>query len=230
MRTIFAVLLVLGSIAVANAADSLPRGLVNARIWTGDPDQPWAKAMAWNAEHIVAIGDEDEVRRAAGDAPLIDAGGKLVVPGFIDSHVHFIDGGFRLASVQLRDAGDRGEFTARIAAFARTVPVGTWIQGGDWDHSLWGGELPTRAWIDAATPDHPVWVNRLDGHMALANSAALRTSRIKASAPASSPEPAPHRRVRSQTQPDAGEQQEQRCWDIGQQATYGIAHACFSRR
>lgn len=183
MRTIFAVLLVLGSIAVANAGDSLPRGLVNARIWTGDPDQPWAKAMAWNAERIVAIGDEDEVRRAAGDAPLIDAGGKLVVPGFIDSHVHFIDGGFRLASVQLRDAGDRGEFTARIAAFARTVPVGTWIQGGDWDHSLWGGELPTRAWIDAATPDHPVWVNRLDGHMALANSAALRAAGITRDTP-----------------------------------------------
>ena len=58
---------------------------------------------------------------------------------------HFIDGGFRLASVQLRDAGTREAFTARIAAFARTVPAGTWIQGGDWDHSLCGGELPTRA-------------------------------------------------------------------------------------
>jgi predicted amidohydrolase YtcJ len=59
-----------------------------------------------------------------------------------------------------------------------TVPAGTWITGGDWDHTLWGGELPRRDWIDAATPDHPVWVNRLDGHMALANSAALRAAGV----------------------------------------------------
>ena len=176
MRTILAVLL-LAAIAAANAADA-PRGLVNARIWTGDPNRPWAEAMAWEGERIVAIGAAGDVRKVAGEAPLLDAHGRLVVPGFIDSHVHFIDGGFRLASVQLRDAADRAEFTARIAEFARTVPAGTWIQGGDWDHSLWGGELPTRAWIDAATPGHPVWVNRLDGHMALANSAALRAAGI----------------------------------------------------
>ena len=109
---------------------------------------------------------------------IVDAGGRLIVPGFIDAHVHFIDGGFRLASVQLRDASTREEFVARIKAFAATVPAGTWITGGDWDHSLWGGELPTREWIDAVTPDHPVWINRLDGHMALANSAALRAAGV----------------------------------------------------
>jgi predicted amidohydrolase YtcJ len=98
------------------------------------------------------------------------------VPGFVDAHVHFLDGGQRLTSVQLRDAETPEVFTARIAEFARTVPAGTWITGGDWDHQLWGGELPRRAWIDAATPDHPVWVNRLDGHMALANAAALRAA------------------------------------------------------
>ena len=87
--------------------------------------------------------------------------------------MHFIDGGFRLASVQLRDAKTREEFVRAIEAFARQLPEGTWITGGDWDHTLWGGELPTRDWIDAVTPKHPVWVNRLDGHMALANSAAL---------------------------------------------------------
>ena len=92
--------------------------------------------------------------------------------------MHFLDGGQRLASVQLRDAKTRDEFVARIAAFAKTVPAGTWITGGDWDHQLWGGELPRREWIDAVTPDHPVWVNRLDGHMALANSAALRAAGV----------------------------------------------------
>ena len=74
--------------------------------------------------------------------------------------------------------GRATEFVARIAAFAKTVPAGTWITGGDWDHQLWGGELPRREWIDAATPDHPVWVNRLDGHMALANSAALQAAGV----------------------------------------------------
>ncbi len=65
---------------------------------------------------------------------MIEAGDGLVVPGFIDTHVHFIDGGFRLASVQLRDAATPEEFIARIAAFARTVPACTWISGGEWDH------------------------------------------------------------------------------------------------
>ena len=157
--------------------------VVNAKIWTGDPARPWAEALAATGEQIVMVGSSDQVRRAAEDANLIDAGGRLIVPGFIDTHVHFVDGGFRLASVQLRDARTRDEFVARIKAFAATVPPGTWITGGDWDHSLWGGELPARAWIDGVTPDHPVWVNRLDGHMALANSAALRAAGVTRATP-----------------------------------------------
>jgi predicted amidohydrolase YtcJ len=152
--------------------------LVNARIWTGDRNAPWAEALAVRGEELAAVGSNDEIRRLSGSVAPIDAGGRLVVPGFIDTHVHFIDGGFRLASVQLRDARSRDEFVGRITAFAATVPPGTWIQGGDWDHSLWGGELPSRAWIDAVTPAHPVWINRLDGHMALANSAALQAAGV----------------------------------------------------
>jgi predicted amidohydrolase YtcJ len=82
--------------------------------------------------------------------------------------------------VQLRDARTPAEFIARIKAYAQTVPAGTWILGGDWDHQRWGGELPTRAWIDSVTPNNPVWVNRLDGHMGLANTAALRAAKITA--------------------------------------------------
>ncbi|HEU4785999.1 MAG TPA: amidohydrolase, partial [Gemmatimonadaceae bacterium] len=98
--------------------------------------------------------------------------------GFIDSHVHFLDGGFGLASVQLRDAKTPQEFARRIAEYAKTIPAGTWITNGDWDHEQWGGALPTREWIDSVTPDNPVWVNRLDGHMALANTAALRAAGV----------------------------------------------------
>jgi predicted amidohydrolase YtcJ len=163
------------------AAASL--ALVNARVWTADPSRPWAEAVAIRDGKVTHVGTSDEIRQASQGAEIIDAGGRLVVPGFIDTHVHFVEGGFRLASVQLRDAKTRDEFVNRIKAFAATVPAGTWITGGDWDHSLWGGELPTREWIDAVTPNHPVWVNRLDGHMALANSAALKTAGVTRTTP-----------------------------------------------
>lgn len=154
--------------------------IVNARVWTGDATRPTADAVAVSGQRIAHVGTTAEVRAMAGTARVIDAGGQLVTPGFIDTHVHFIEGGFRLASVQLRDATTREEFAKRIAAFAATVPAGTWISGGDWDHEHWGGELPARDWIDAVTPDHPVWINRLDGHMALANSVALAAARVDA--------------------------------------------------
>ena len=86
--------------------------------------------------------------------------------------------GCDLSSVQLRDARSRDEFVRRIGEFAKRQQPGTWITGGDWDHTLWGGELPSRDWIDAVTPDNPVWINRLDGHMALANTAAMRAAKI----------------------------------------------------
>jgi predicted amidohydrolase YtcJ len=152
--------------------------LVNGRVWTGDPSRPAADAIAIAGDRIAAVGTTAEIRARAGAAETIDLAGAFVTPGFIDSHIHFLDGGFRLASVQLRDAATRDTFVARIKAFAATAPPGTWITGGDWDHTLWGGELPRRDWIDAATPDHPVWINRLDGHMALANSAALRAAGV----------------------------------------------------
>ena len=152
----------------------LSLAIVNARVWTGDPRRPWADAVAVRGDRIAAVGSSAEVRKmAVASTRVIDAKGQMLVPGFHDAHVHFIDGGFRLASVQLRDAKTPAEFIARIKAFAATVPPGTWITGGDWDHEQWGGELPQRAWIDSVTPDNPVWVNRLDGHMSLANSAAL---------------------------------------------------------
>lgn len=151
--------------------------VVNARIWTGDDAQPWAQALVIDGDKLAVVGTNDEARKANAEQ-IVDAGGRLLVPGFTDAHTHFREGGFGLASVQLRDARTRDEFVARIKAFAATVPAGTWITGGNWDHSLWGGELPTREWIDAVTPDHPVWINRLDGHMSLANSAALKLAGI----------------------------------------------------
>jgi len=155
--------------------------IVNARVWTGDSRQPWAGAVAVRGDRLAAVGSTAEVTRlTGGDTRVIDAQGRMLVPGFNDSHLHFLDAGFRLASVQLRDAKTPAEFISRIQAFAATVPPGTWITGGDWDHENWGGELPRRDWIDAVTPHHPVWVSRLDGHMGLANSAALKAAGVTA--------------------------------------------------
>ncbi|MDQ6887242.1 MAG: amidohydrolase family protein [Gemmatimonadota bacterium] len=168
---------------IAHSRDASPSpvtlAVVNARIWTGDPRRPWAEALAVVGDRIAAVGSSAEIRKLIDTGTeVIDAGGRLLLPGFIDSHVHFVTSGFGLASVQLRDAKTPAEFTARIKAFAATLPAGSWITAGDWDHQSWGGELPRREWIDSVTPNHPVWVNRLDGHMALANSAALRAAGV----------------------------------------------------
>jgi predicted amidohydrolase YtcJ len=153
--------------------------IVNGRVWTGEPSQPWADAVAVRGDRIAAVGSSGEIRSLAGPSTrVIDARGGMVVPGFIDSHVHFLSGGMALASVQLRDARTPAEFILRIKVFAATVQPGTWITGGDWDHQNWGGELPQSSWIDSVTPNNPVWINRLDGHMALANAAAMRAAKI----------------------------------------------------
>lgn len=155
------------------------RIILNADIWTGDQSNPSAQAMAIAGDSLLAVVSNAEIEKYIGpNTEVIDLNGAFVTPGFIDPHVHFLMGGFNLSGVQLRDAKTKEEFISRIKAFAETVPAGTWILGGDWDHENWGGELPTRQWIDAVTPDHPVWITRLDGHMSLANTAALTAAGV----------------------------------------------------
>jgi predicted amidohydrolase YtcJ len=154
--------------------------LLNATVHTMDDSQPSAEAVAVLNNRIIAVGSTVELRALAGPKTrVIDAGGKNVFPGFNDAHVHFLTGGFSLANVDLRDAKSPEEMARRLGEYARKLPKGRWILGGDWDHEKWpGAPLPTRQMIDAATPDNPVFVNRLDGHMALANSLALKLASI----------------------------------------------------
>jgi len=166
-------------LATSLAAQDATLAITHARVWTGNPRQPWAEALAARGETILAVGGNADIAKLTSPRTrVIDAHGGMLAPGFIDSHVHFLDGGQNLASVQLRDARTREEFVARIRAFAATVPPGAWITGGDWDHENWGGELPRKDWIDAVTPRNPVWINRLDGHMNLANSLALAAAHV----------------------------------------------------
>jgi predicted amidohydrolase YtcJ len=164
------------------AADLL---ITNAKVWTVDKAHPTAQAVAVLGDRIVAVGTNTEVEAWHGPATrVIDAGGKLLLPGFNDAHVHFVSGGLQLDAVQLNDATSAEEFVRRIGERARKTPKGEWIQGGDWDETKWNpARLPTKELIDPATPDTPVFVFRYDGHMALANSVALRLSGVTAQTP-----------------------------------------------
>ena len=154
--------------------------IVNAIVHTMDPARPSAEAIAILGNRIVAVGSTKEIRKLAGSGTrTIDAKKRLVLPGFNDAHTHFLSGGFQLASVDLRDADTPQEFASRIRTFAANVPKGRWITGGDWDHERWpDAKLPTKDLIDSFTADQPVFVSRLDGHMALANSLALRLAGV----------------------------------------------------
>ena len=159
--------------------DSATLVITDSKVWTGDSEQPWAEAVAVRDERVIAVGS------AASMEPLISEttkvfsiDGSMLVPGFIDTHEHFLSGSSGLASVQLRDAKTPEEFSTRVGEFAKTIEPGEWIMNGAWDHTNWGGELPSRDWIDGVTPDNPVWVSRLDGHMGLANSLALELAGV----------------------------------------------------
>jgi predicted amidohydrolase YtcJ len=149
--------------------------LANGKIHTVDRAVPPAEAVAICGERIAAVGATDEIRKLAGPTTrVIDLAGKLVLPGFNDSHVHLVDGAQEIVGVDLRPAKDEREFARRLADYAATLPKGKWILGGYWDHESWPSKtLPTRQLVDRAAPNNPVFVQRLDGHMAVANSLAI---------------------------------------------------------
>ena len=141
--------------------------------------------MAAIGDRIVAVGSSAEIDLWRGpDTKVIDAGGKLLLPGFDDSHVHFISGGAQLDQVELNDATTPEEFARRIGAQAKKTPKGEWILGGDWDETKWPKpQLPTKELVDAVTGNTPIFVNRYDGHQSLANTAAMKLAGITAKTP-----------------------------------------------
>jgi hypothetical protein len=168
-------------LALAACASTPPADLaVFGRVWTGDSAQPFVQAVATRSDTIIALGDSATIARLVGEKTTVLSNGTgLVTPGLMDGHVHFLSGGYQLSSVDLRPADSPSDFVARLRAFAAERRPGEWILGGDWDHERWpGSPLPRRDWIDSITPNNPVFVSRLDGHMGLANSLALRAAGI----------------------------------------------------
>ena len=137
-----------------------------------------AQAMAVRDGRIVAIGSNDDIRKLKGShTQIVDLGGHFVMPGFNDAHVHLAAGGLLLQEVDLVGVKSLADMQQRIAEQAKTIPAGDWIIGRGWDHTLWPGEkLPTRQDIDAVTGDHPAIFVRIDGHIAVANTAALKAA------------------------------------------------------
>jgi predicted amidohydrolase YtcJ len=159
--------------------------ITNANIHTMDAKRTVARSIALLNGKIIAIGSDAQTKPLIGPKTrVIDAGGKLVLPGFNDAHVHFMETGAQLSSVDLRSSKTPEEFVQRIKDFAAKLPKGRWILGGQWDHENWTpNNLPTAAMIDSVTPDNPVFVNRLDGHMALANSLAIKLAGVDKNTP-----------------------------------------------
>ena len=174
-----------GALAASPTQPAADLVIYNAHIYTVNAAQPEAAAVAVLGDRIVAVGTDAEVLRWRGATTrAVDAHGQLLLPGFNDAHVHLLDGGVELDSVQLNDASSVEEFARRIGAFAATRPSGEWLLQGNWDETKWSPvTLPTRQVIDAVSGDHPVALWRYDGHVVVGNSRALALAGITAATP-----------------------------------------------
>jgi len=158
--------------------------VLNADVRTVDAAAPRARAFALRDGRFVAVGDDADVRALIGpDTEVRDAGGATVVPGFIDAHVHFGSGSSLIRGVDLTGIPSLREWLRIIAARAEQLPDGAWIVGGRWDHTLAGGEFPTKEDLDTVTPNNPVVLSDIDGHSSWANSLAIEIAGITAATP-----------------------------------------------
>lgn len=159
--------------------------LFNGKVFTVEKAMPWAEAVAVRDGKIIAVGADVEVKKLIGSSTqAIDLQGKLVLPGFNDAHLHFANGGLYLLGIDLHPARTEKEFVSILKEYIKKLPKGEWVTGGNWDHENWPSKKhPRKELIDAITADYPVLLSRLDGHMALANSLALKLAGITRDTP-----------------------------------------------
>ena len=154
--------------------------VVHGRVYTENPAQPWAQAVAIRHGKIAAVGDDAEIERLRGaGTKVIDAEGKLVLPGFVDCHIHFMDGAFSLGRVNLEGAKDPADIQKRLREYASEHPGNAWILGRGWNYAMFGPEaLPHKKYLDEIFPTRPVFLEGYDGHTYWANSKALAMAGI----------------------------------------------------
>ena len=153
--------------------------VTNARVYTVDPARPWAEAVAVKDGRILAVGTVKEIARyKAAETEVVDAGGRLVLPGLSDSHVHFVSGSLNLSKADLAGAKTVEDIQARILAFARAHPEAAWVQGRGWMYPAFPGHMPRKELLDAVVPDRPAVMRCADGHSSWVNSRALEIAGI----------------------------------------------------
>ena len=178
MRTVILFLIVFALIETLKA-QPMRSAFINGKIYTVNEKQPVAEAVIVEENKIIFVGSNDEAKKLIDNATnVVDLKGKLMLPGFIDNHVHFINGGFYLLGIDLRPAKSTKEFKEILKQYSQKNPE-KWITGGYWDHEKWETKnLPTKEMIDEVVYNQPVFVERLDGHMGVANSYALKLAGI----------------------------------------------------
>lgn len=165
-----------------NGADTI---VIHARIYTLNSKQPWAQALAIRADKIVAVGDDEQIEKYRHPGTkVLDAGGQLVLPGFVDCHVHFMGGSLSLGRVNLEESKDVAEIQERLREYAAKHPGNDWILGRGWDYAMFGAAaLPDKKYLDELFPDRPVFLGGYDGHTYWANSKALAIAGITRDTP-----------------------------------------------
>jgi len=181
---LFALALLAVPIASSNAADKVDAIFLNGDIYT-QASPARAQAIAIGGGRVLAIGTNDQIRKLKGPhTEVVDLGGHFVMPGFNDAHVHLQGAGLEMLQVDLRGTRSLEEMQQRIAAAAKSAPAGEWLHGRGWDHTLWPeAKLPTRHDLDTVTSDHPAVFVRVDGHISIANTAALKLAGVTAKTP-----------------------------------------------
>lgn len=166
-------------ILITGQAQTMKTAFVNGKIYTVNEAQPFAQSIIVEGNKIIFVGSNDGAKKLLDTSTqIIDLNGKLMLPGFNDNHVHFISGGFYLLGIDLRPATSTTEFKNILKTYSEKFPA-KWITGGYWDHEKWETkDLPTKEMIDEVVSNQPVFVDRLDGHMAVANSYALNLAGI----------------------------------------------------
>ena len=159
--------------------------LLNGRIYTLDSRQPWAEAVAISGGKILAVGSVKDVSSYRDSSTkVIDLGGRLVLPGFTDCHIHFMDGSLGLTQVILNGATTVAEIQKRVKEYAAAHPKETWITGMGWTYPTFApSALPDKKFLDEVVSDRPVYLVAFDGHSSWANSKALAMAGIKRDTP-----------------------------------------------